>query len=274
MTSAFIIPDITIREPSKQALVQDLEVACTYQCCDGSANHDRRSCTICRRVVSGTEVHLTKETIKITKPIPVSERMPEPAPSDDEPTIRPSQAPSMALATVMKGLEDELAHLKIRLVQHQAAYEQLDASLGKSKRKALCKKTGDLLRAMDVKADQIYSLYDVLEGQKESGQMMNDEHLEMTLHSIGVDLNFYSVGMGPQLATATAAPAPTTAPATTTAAAAAAAATSSVTKKTKTAIVDKDKKDGHDALRPRFIDDGSDDSDLDDLPWEGVDDTD
>ena len=174
MTSAFIIPDITMREPSKQALTQDLEAACTYQCCDGSANHDRRSCTICLRVLSGAEVHLTKGTIKITKPIPVSERMPEPAPYDDEPTIRPSQPPSVALATVLKGLEDELAHLKIRLAQYQAAYEQVDASLGKSKRKALCKKIGDLLRAIDVKADQIYSLYDVVEGQKESGQMMTN----------------------------------------------------------------------------------------------------
>lgn len=103
--------------------------------------------------------------------------------------MRPSQPPSVALAMVMKGLEDELAHLKLSLGQHQAAYKQHDASLSKHRRKALWKRMVELLTTIDRKADQIYSLYDVLEGQKESGQMMTEEHLEVTLHSIGIDVN-------------------------------------------------------------------------------------
>ncbi len=47
-----------------------------------------------------------------------------------------------------------------------------------------------------MKADQIYALYDVLEGQKESGQMMtmDEEGLEMTLQSIGLDINELGLG--------------------------------------------------------------------------------
>lgn len=114
--------------------------------------------------------------------------MPEPEPYEDEPTIRPSQPPISALAAVMKAMEDELAHLKMEHAQCQAAYNELDVSLAKHKRKSLRQQTEMLLKAIDTKADQIYALYDVLEGQRDDAQEMTEDQMEMTLNSIG--LNF------------------------------------------------------------------------------------
>lgn len=193
MTSAFIIPDITMRYPPAEI------TECAHQGKDGHVQHDGRSCTICRRSASwdqsgdlaekNSAVQGTTNMIKIPKPIPVSERMPQAGPYDEEPTMRPSQPPNVALAIVMKGLEDELVHLKIMLARYQTAYEKHDASLSKQKRKALCKKMAELLKTIDTKADQIYSLYDVLEGQKVNGQIVNEDNLEMTLHSIGINIS-------------------------------------------------------------------------------------
>ncbi|KAI9884997.1 MAG: TFIIH/NER complex subunit [Watsoniomyces obsoletus] len=201
-TSAFIIPDITIREPW------------LLSCPHGTTEHDRQSCTICRAHTTGNKT-TTGAGIKIPKPIPVSERMPpRTSPQDEEPTIRPSQPPPIALAVVMKGLEDELSHLKIQLGGYQSAYSKHDASLSKSKRKTLSNKINELLKRIDMKADQIYALYDVLEGQKENGQlgtmaMMGNEdgdgdgELELTLQlqSIGLDINELGLGMGRGMAT-------------------------------------------------------------------------
>ena len=50
------------------------------------------------------------------------------------------------------------------------------------------KKVETLLKAIDVKADQIYALYDVLEGQKADGHEISEEEVEVTLQSIGIDV--------------------------------------------------------------------------------------
>ncbi|KAK5696318.1 hypothetical protein LTS12_028583, partial [Elasticomyces elasticus] len=63
----------------------------------------------------------------------------------------------------------------------------LDASLGKRQRKTLGEKIEKLLREVDMKADQIYALYDVLEGQKQGGHQMTEHEMEQTLQSIGID---------------------------------------------------------------------------------------
>ena len=185
MTSAFILPDITIREFAPELLAAGEKVL------DDLKNHDGQNCTVCHQMVKAgsnpDHTSAAKGTITIPKPVPVSERMPEPTPYNEEPTIRPSQPPAHALACVLKGLEDELAHQKIKLARYQKLYNGHDPALSKRQRKSVCAKIESLVRVIDVKADQIYSLYDVLEGQKQDGHEMTEKEVEVTLQSIGVE---------------------------------------------------------------------------------------
>lgn len=191
MTSAFIIPDVTLHGPferSGQTILSD-SAKCVLS---KLARHDNRNCTLCTRVASFETKDTNrvkveaKQKVHIEKPVPVSERMPETAPGRDEPTLRPKTAPGLALATVLKELQDELAHLKMQLAPYQAVYNKHDPSLSKRKRKYIKARMEELLKVIDLKADQIYALYDVLEGQKQSGQILTEEEVEITLYSIGV----------------------------------------------------------------------------------------
>ena len=192
MTSAFIVPDITIRNPVANTEEIPAVTKEGQRVLEGLANHNGQNCTVCTRFVKRGEHHdhgeAVKKTIEIPKPVPVSERMLITSDDENDHTIRPSQPPSIALATVMKGLEDELAHLKIHFSKYQTLYNGHNAALSKRSRKAVQQKMEGLLRAIDAKADQIYALYDVLEGQKQEGHEISDEQVEMTLQSLGVDV--------------------------------------------------------------------------------------
>ena len=192
MTSAFILPDITIRTSGDGAeKVANLSSE-NRAVLAGLTRHNAQNCTVCKRIVGHGETHehceRARETVTVPKPIPVSERMPQPLPGEEDITMRPAQAPGLALATVLKGLEDEIAHHKIKLAQYQTIYNSHDPSLSKRKRKSCQQKIENLLQVIDSKADQIYALYDVLEGQKQEGQDLSEEQVEVTLLSIGVDL--------------------------------------------------------------------------------------
>jgi hypothetical protein len=193
MTSAFILPDITIHGNSYGTEHKALSTN-ARKVLDSLAQHDGHNCTLCSRVASfeteNASIKIdTKKVVRIEKPVPVSNRMPVAGPYEDEPTMRPLVSPGIALATVVKGLQDELAHLKMELAQYQSMYNKHDMSLGLRKRKVLKVKIENLLKAIDTKADQIYGLYDVLEGQKQTGQEMSEEEIELTLENIGVDVN-------------------------------------------------------------------------------------
>ena len=191
MTSAFIVPDITIRNPgvSSQPVPELTKEA--QDVLDGLEKHNSQHCTVCKRATNDDEHHdhgtTVREAVKIPKPVPVSDRMPIPGPYEEEPTIRPAQAPGLALAAVIKGLDDELAHLKIELAQYQALYNGHDPALSKRKRRAVYCKIETLLAAIEVKADQLYALYDVLEGQKQDGHEISEEEVEITLQSVGIN---------------------------------------------------------------------------------------
>lgn len=181
MTSAFIVPDITIRNvPELTKEAQDV--------LNRLANHKGQNCTVCQRDIKHGEDHdHTKRTIKIPKPVPVTDRVREADEYEYEPTMRPSQPPGLALATVLKGLEDELDHLKIQVMKLEASYHSHDKSSARRKRIAILERIHSYQQEIEVKSDQIYSLYDVLEGQKEANQEMSDEDAEMTMESIGLD---------------------------------------------------------------------------------------
>ncbi|KAF2136463.1 uncharacterized protein K452DRAFT_313159 [Aplosporella prunicola CBS 121167] len=174
MTSAFILPDITMQ--AKTPLTPE-------------EPHESTNCTVCRKT-SCTEEHSVP--IDIPEPVPVSERMPD----DVDATMRPSQPAPLALATVIKELQDELAHLNLQKAAYDSLLRGHDASLSKRKRKAIEGKIADLLEAISTKSDQIYALYDVVEGQKAAGQLhedndnnedMGEKEIEETLMSVGID---------------------------------------------------------------------------------------
>ena len=184
MTSAFIVPDITIRanaisgpgvpelSTQNKAVLEEL------------AQHNSENCVVCKSNPNQDGPH--NHTITIPKPIPISERMPTAGPYEEDPTVRPSQAPGLALATVIKGLEDEVAHLKIRLAKYQALFNGHDPALSKRKRKSVHEKIQSLLQTINVKSDQVYALYDVLEGQKQDGHEISEKEVEITLQSVGI----------------------------------------------------------------------------------------
>ncbi|KAI9931045.1 hypothetical protein MW887_010700 [Aspergillus wentii] len=187
MTSAFILPDITLHHADQAAQNPALLPEATRRALDSATQHNGKNCTVCKRVMPGDTCDHTQE-VKVPKPVPVSERMPEPSVYNEEPTLRPAQAPGVALATVLKALEDELSHLKMQLATYQGAYNKLDSSLSKRQRKSLGEKIEKLFKDIDMKADQIYALYDVLEGQKQDGHEMTEQEMEVTLQSIGIDV--------------------------------------------------------------------------------------
>lgn len=163
MTSAYIVPDITLHSLSTINIKPS-----------GSTNMAAES--------------FTKQTMLVTRPIPVSDRMPVALPGDEDPTVRPAQSPAIALAIVLKGLEDELIPLRAQLVAHETLYHQHDPSLGKRQRKAVFENMQRLMAAIELRSDQIYALYDVLEGQKARGDVMAEDEVEVTLQDIGVDV--------------------------------------------------------------------------------------
>lgn len=147
------------------------------------------------RRVEQESTALCEEPKVLSKPVPVAKQSTEfapyeaePAPYEEEPTLRPSQSPALALASVIKGLEDELSLAKRQFSQYQDLYNNQNPALAKRARKSLKEKMEALLRTIDGKADYIYSLYDVVEGQKQQGQGMSDQQLEATLQSLGIEI--------------------------------------------------------------------------------------
>ena len=201
MTSALFMDDITLdtrrrmndQETTKKqvpSLSRDAKRVLDGLCHD----HDCSNCMVCTRI-KGHKHDNTKDsrtgkvTVRVERPVPVSERMPntktrDDARYDDQPTLRPSRNPADALATVLKHLEDELEHIKANAAKKSAMYNSFDPSFGKRQRKQLNGDIQRLLRMQEMKMEQIYQLYDVVEGQRRSGQEMSMDELEITMMSI------------------------------------------------------------------------------------------
>lgn len=153
---------------------------------DDLCGHNCQNCTVCSRitshsgVISSADLAAGKKRVSIPRPVPVSER----GVSGGDHTVRPAHSPGYALALVIKGLEDESQHLQLELTRLQARYNRSDKSMGRQERQDLAEAIRVLLKRVESKSDQIYSLYDVLEGQKAAGQEMTEEEVEMTVLNI------------------------------------------------------------------------------------------
>jgi hypothetical protein len=164
-TSGFIVPDITMGAQKHTINFSKLNLP-------ASAAHDNKSCTVCGRQNSQTT------SPKIPRPVPVSTRTAD----DADATMRPTQPPRDALARVLKELKDELTHLHLELAAHEALLSAHDPSLGRRERKSIQDAMTDILARIDIKSDQIYNLYDVVEGHKADD--MTEQEIEDTLRSI------------------------------------------------------------------------------------------
>ncbi|KAF4124966.1 Chromosome segregation ATPase [Geosmithia morbida] len=168
---------------------------------DGLCEHNCRNCTVCSRiahrgVVTSSDVARGKKRVTIPRPIPVSDRNI----STEDPTMRPAQAPGYALAVVIKGIEDEAQHLQLELSRLQAQYNASDKALGRRERLRMAAGVRAVLKQLEAKNDQVYNLYDVLEGQKVAEQEMTDEEIEMTvLHVTGMTVREVTSGGTEQL---------------------------------------------------------------------------
>ncbi|ERF72380.1 hypothetical protein EPUS_07542 [Endocarpon pusillum Z07020] len=198
MTSGFIIPDITIAQPTStaaaagattsQAPEVNIHLTDAAQHVIHSVNpHDAVNCIVCSRLTSTTTNHSNancgaeKKTIVVPKPIPVSDTPVSPTSDNPDPTLRPAQPPGVALAIVLKELHDQHEHLKARLATAQAKYQQTDPRLSRAKRGRLSSEIEKLQGQCDRLADMIYRLYDVVEGQRGSGLEMSEEEVEVTV---------------------------------------------------------------------------------------------
>lgn len=181
MTSAFILPDITIHGS------QQLPTTNGKGCC---IHHDADSCTACHPG--------DLSNLDIPTPVPVTDRELEQDIDITTATIRPAQAPPLALASVIKQIQDEITHLKLLLQEQQTLYNQHDPALSKRKRVLTKLRISDFTSKIEVRSDQVYALYDVLEGQKQAAALakegggqeareMDEEEVEETLMSIGID---------------------------------------------------------------------------------------
>jgi hypothetical protein len=180
MTSAFILPDITLHQ-RKDATTQDVLKSM-------SASHDISNCSVCQRILSASPVDLSD--LNIPAPIPVTERATYKA--DVDATLRPSQPPSQALARVMKELTDELQHLKLEFAVLTSRLRSSDPALGKRATEALHRKIGRLNHAILVKGGQLYALYDVCEAHKVDFVNVDEgedlpEDVERTLERVTVE---------------------------------------------------------------------------------------
>ncbi|KAL1879952.1 hypothetical protein VTK73DRAFT_6532 [Phialemonium thermophilum] len=199
MTSAFFVPDITLhsdqhltQEPSGRSLGKGVR-----RTLDSICKHKSHNCTLCIRIsahakkntsISAESSMSRKTTVRVQKPIPVTERTKQHQDSDteheDEPTMRPSMPPGQALAIAIKEMEDEVEHLQIELMERNRMYCSLDKSVGQRERKKAMATIQAVQRRLEARSATIYRLHDVLEGQKLAGQVMTEEEVEVTIASL------------------------------------------------------------------------------------------
>ncbi|KAK3341132.1 hypothetical protein B0T25DRAFT_466228 [Lasiosphaeria hispida] len=202
MTSGFFMPDITIHsdkqdttEPAVPSLSKEarrvLDSICKHKpgncnvCVRIAAHGEQRSVSASRRVsISAEDMRKGKKTVCVEKPVPVSDRMPERVSRyEEEPTMRPSMSPGEALAILIKETQDEIEHLQMELKRLNEVYFGLDKSLGQRERRRVMAEIKKLQSEVEMKSGHLYKLHDVLEGQKQAGQLMAEEEINVTVLS-------------------------------------------------------------------------------------------
>ncbi|KAK3693735.1 hypothetical protein B0T22DRAFT_370582 [Podospora appendiculata] len=206
-------PESRLRRNSETTRLQENTTAQTHtvpslskdarRVLDGICKHKSDNCNVCVRIAAHGEKNSTnpsasnnkglittddmrkgKKTVRVEKPVPVSDRMAEAETKyDEEPTMRPSMPPGDALAILIKETQDEIEHLQMELKHLNEKYFGLDKSLGQRERRRIMAEIKRLQAEVETKSSQLYRLHDVLEGQKQAGQLMNSEEIDVTILS-------------------------------------------------------------------------------------------
>lgn len=135
--------------------------------------------------------------IDIPLPVPVSTRN-----LGEDVTLRPAWAPHLSLAHVLKQLQDEVAHLKLQLAKTEAEYNAHDPAQGRRRRVSMNAEVQKFRAEVERRSEMIYRLYDVVEAHKDTAEHGN-EHTdaaaanEKTTTDQEVEETLQSIGMDP-----------------------------------------------------------------------------
>lgn len=178
---------LSLKDVEKKPLLSEKAKEVLNELC----KHDGKNCTVCVRVSGFSSAK--KNEVTVPMPVPVSDRMPAAKIVDgavEEPTMRPSVAPYIALSRVLKTLQDELTHLRMLYTNTSLLYTSLDVSLGMRERRRVKADLDRLGKTCEEKGDVVYNLYDVLEGLKQAGlvEEVTMEMAENTLNDLGIQI--------------------------------------------------------------------------------------
>lgn len=151
------------------------------------------NCTVCTRIRSHkheSNEKCGKRKVRIEPPEPVTDQPANKTSAstytyEDQPTLRPSQDPAIALAKVKKVLKDEEKHILKELTQKVKELAECDAEVGQRKWKKIDAELKTIRKRLDLKRVQIYNLRDVQVAQeKATGQWLSPEAIDMTIQSV------------------------------------------------------------------------------------------
>lgn len=173
MTSAYILPDITMNQPAKPARLQ-----VSYDAQNVLHRHDPEhveNCAVCQRLTSKKHKHVTHASHathgveKVDFTAQITQLMQDVM--LEEPTLRPKISPWLALANVKKLLTDQFQEAKRK---HHQAWEKYDAIEAPSSSKKHAAASQDLFywsKKMEECRVNLDQLRDVEEGMREHAEV-------------------------------------------------------------------------------------------------------
>ncbi|KAL9006640.1 MAG: hypothetical protein Q9188_000600 [Gyalolechia gomerana] len=191
LTSGFILPDITFNlQPAMDSQAAPLVNSRSHFDIaqqNSAQSHVEQADLLDLAPIQAYEQQ-AQQTAESPKLPPISDEELDITIYDEEPSIRPSQPPDVALAVVLESLQTELTSQRAQLAKYQRNYDRQDVAINRRQRKQILGKIQALLESCDLKADQIYNLHDVIEGHKKQGQPITKDQVDNTLQSLGLDL--------------------------------------------------------------------------------------
>ncbi|KIX00152.1 uncharacterized protein Z518_10289 [Rhinocladiella mackenziei CBS 650.93] len=170
MTSAYILPDITVNQPPKPTKVQVCHETQNVLHCHDPEHVD--NCAVCQRLTAKkpknvTHATHTREKTDITAQI--TQLMKDAM--LDEPTMRPKISPWLALANVKKLLTEQFEEAKRKHNQAWEKYDAIEAPMNSKKHAAASQDLFYWSKKMEECRINLDQLRDVEEGMRENSEL-------------------------------------------------------------------------------------------------------